>query len=63
MGKLIVLLIGFFIVMLASISIYDARKIAINNFNEGETNSATKTLKIVGYVLALIGMSLIYIAK
>ena len=61
MGKIIIDLIGLIVIVSGIIAIYDAREIAINHFNEGETNEAVKLLKTVGFIVVFIGMGVIYI--
>ncbi len=64
MKDIIFILIGIIITLLAVIMIYDARKIATNMFSSNETNETTKMLKIVGFIILLIGLGIIYtIAK
>ena len=57
----IVDLIGAIIVMLGVILIYDARPITKKLFSFGDQNEGTLGLKIVGYVVAIIGALLVYI--
>lgn len=57
----IVDLIGAIIVMLGVILIYDARPITKKLFSFGDQNEGTLGLKIVGYVIAIIGALLVYI--
>lgn len=40
--------------------IYDARTIAKDRFSSNEINETTKMLKIVGFIVALIGALIIY---
>lgn len=61
MKDIIFILIGIIITLLAVIMIYDARKIATNMFSSNETNETTKMLKIVGFIILLIGLGIIYI--
>lgn len=60
MKNIIFILIGIIITLLAVIMIYDARKIATNMFSSNETNETTKMLKIVGFIILLIGLGIIY---
>ena len=57
----IVDLIGAIIVMLGVILIYDARPITKKLFSFGDQNEGSLGLKIVGYVIAIIGTLLVYI--
>ena len=62
MLKNIIILIGLIIIGIGVIAIFDARKIATKLFNQGETNNATRTLKIVGFILFIIGAIIIIIS-
>ncbi len=57
----IVDLIGAIIVMLGVILIYDARPITKKAFSFGDQNEGALGLKIVGYVISLIGAIIVYI--
>ncbi len=57
----IVDLIGAIIVMLGVILIYDARPITKKVFSFGDQNDGALGLKIVGYLIAIIGALLAYI--
>lgn len=60
MIKIISMLIGFIIIMSGVIMIFDARKLTKKWFSFHEQNESTKWLKIVGFVLFVIGMIVIY---
>ena len=53
--KLVSKLIGFIIVMLGVIMIYDARILTKKFFGFGDQNEASNGLKILGFILAIIG--------
>lgn len=53
--KIIMQIISLIIVAVGVIMIYDARKISKKWFSFGEQNSTTKVLKIVGFIIAIIG--------
>ena len=57
----IVDLIGAIIVMLGVILIYDARPITKKLFSFGDQNEGSLGLKIVGFIVAIIGALLVYI--
>ena len=61
MGKIILILLSTIIIAISVTMIYDARMIAQKMFSSNETNETTKTLKIVGFVITIIGMSIIYV--
>ncbi len=57
----IVDLIGGIISMFGIILIYDARLITKRFFSFGDQNEGTLGLKIVGYVISMIGALILYI--
>ena len=61
MEKIILILLSTIIIAISVTMIYDARTIAQKMFSSNETNETTKTLKIVGFVITIIGMSIIYV--
>lgn len=58
--KIISMLIGFIIIMLGVIMIFDARKLTKKWFSFHEQNESTKWLKIGGLILFVIGMLILY---
>lgn len=60
MWNLIVLIIGLVLAILGVISIYDARQIAKKLFGFGDQNEAAAGLKILGFIMAVIGTLIIY---
>lgn len=56
----ILFLIGTIIAMLGVILIYDARPITKKMFGFGDQNEATLGLKLMGFLLSIIGMLLVY---
>lgn len=61
MGKIIVIILGLVIVAISVVLVYDARLIATEMFSSNEINETTKTLKIVGFVVLLIGLGIVYL--
>ena len=59
MWNLIVLIIGLALTVLGVISIYDARQIAKKLFGFGDQNEAAAGLKILGFIMAVIGTLII----
>lgn len=53
--KMIVTIIGLIIMALGVICIFDARNLTKKWFSFGDRNDGAKTLKIVGFVMAVIG--------
>lgn len=55
----IVLILGTLICLVGVVSIYDARIITARMFGFGDQNEATLGLKMIGFVLAIIGALII----
>ncbi len=60
MKETIFLIVGLILAVIGVISIYDARDISKKIFGFGDQNEATFGLKIIGFILAIIGSLLIY---
>ncbi len=60
MVKFIFLIIGLILSVIGVIFIYDARSIATKLFSFGDKNEASAGLKILGFVMAMIGALVIY---
>ena len=56
-----VVIIGVLIALLGVITIYDARLLTKKLFGFGDQNEASMGLKIVGFILAIIGGLVIYL--
>ena len=56
MEKTIALLIAFIIIAIGVIFIYDARILVKKLFGFGDQNEATSGLKILGFILSIIGV-------
>ena len=54
-------LIGVIIIALGVVCVYDARKLVNKFFSTSDTNSAVRTMKIVGFVVAIIGGVLVIV--
>ena len=57
------ILIGVLIVLLGKIMIYDARILTKKFFGFGDQNEATSGLKILGFIVAIVGGLIIYFVK
>lgn len=55
------IIIGLAIALVGVISIYDARLLTKKLFGFGDQNEASMGLKILGFILAIIGGLVIYI--
>lgn len=53
--NIVIKIIGLIIVALGVTMIYDARKLSKKWFSFGDRNSSVKILKIVGFILSIIG--------
>ncbi len=60
MFQLIVKLIGLLMILCGVILIYDARIITKRFFGFGDQNEASSGLKILGFVLSMLGALAIY---
>lgn len=63
MVKLVLILFSTIIMAIAVKMIYDARVIAKKMFSSNETNETSRILKIVGFIILLIGLGIIYAIK
>ncbi len=54
-------LIGIIVIAIGIVFVYDARKLSGKFFGTGDANDATKTFKIVGFFVAVIGSVLVLI--
>lgn len=57
------ILIGVLIVLLGIMMIYDARILTKKFFGFGDQNEATSGLKILGFIVAIVGGLIIYFVK
>ena len=57
------ILIGVLIVLLGIIMIFDARILTKKFFGFGDQNEATSGLKILGFIVAIVGGLIIYFVK
>ena len=63
MGVLIIKIIGLIIVALGVIGIYDARDLSQKFFSNSDKNNSAKILRIFGFIIAIIGAVIVYLAK
>ena len=54
-ANIIVKIIGFFVLAIGVVLIYDARRISEKRFSFEDRNTSTKMLKIIGFGISLIG--------
>ena len=60
MFQIVIKLIGIIMVLIGVIIIYDARILTKKFFGFGDQNEASKGLKILGFIIAIIGGLIIY---
>lgn len=60
MVKTILFILGIVLSTIGVILVYDARSITKKAFGFGDQNEATAGLKILGFVMAMIGALIIY---
>lgn len=63
MFQIIIKLIAAIMVLLGVIMIFDARVITKKFFGFGDQNEASSGLKILGFIVAIIGALIIYFNK
>ena len=63
MIQVILRLIGIIIVLIGVIMIYDARIITKRFFGFGDQNEGSSGLKILGFIISIIGGFIIYFIK
>jgi hypothetical protein len=61
--EIVLKLIGIIIIAIGIICVYDARRITNRFFSTSDTNTATRNLKIVGFIIALIGSAIFIFVK
>lgn len=60
MFQIIVKLIGLIMLLIGVILIYDARILTKKFFGFGDQNEASSGLKILGFILSILGATIIY---
>ena len=60
MLKIVIKIIGLIMVLIGIIMIYDARILTKKFFGFGDQNEASNGLKILGFIIAIIGGLIIY---
>ena len=60
MGKIILLIIGLLIAIFGVIMIFDARLLTQKLFGFGDQNEATAGLKIIGFIVAILGGLIVF---
>ena len=60
-GKLILIVVGMILALIGVIMIFDARIITKKLFSFGDQNEGVLGLKIVGFIIAIIGGGIIFL--
>ncbi|MFR2570550.1 MAG: hypothetical protein ACLS90_02455 [Clostridia bacterium] len=63
MFQLVVKLLGILMILMGIILIYDARIITKRFFGFGDQNEASSGLKILGFMIAMLGAFIVYMVK
>ncbi len=53
--------IGLIVLAVGVVCVYDARKITKKFFSTSDINNSTKTVKLVGFIVSLIGGIVVFI--
>lgn len=59
--EIVIRLIGYILIAIGVVCIFDARKITKKRFSFGDRNEGTKVLKVVGFVVSIVGVIIILI--
>ena len=60
MGQVVIMLIALVLVAIGVVCIFDARLITKKMFSFGDQNEGSMGLKILGFILAIIGAFIFY---
>lgn len=59
--KIAFVLLGLIFITIGVICIYDARMLTKKLFSFQDINEGTKTLKVFGFIISILGMSVMYV--
>lgn len=59
-GKVILMFIGLLLAMVGVIMVYDARILTKKLFSFGDQNEASSGLKILGFIIAIVGGLIVF---
>lgn len=62
MGQIILMIIAIVLVALGVVCIFDARLITKKAFSFGDQNEGSLGLKMLGFIIAMVGALIFYIA-
>ena len=63
MLKIVLMILGIILALVGVTLVFDARRLTKKLFGFGDQNEATSGLKILGFVLAIIGTLILYFNK
>ena len=63
MINIVVKILGILLVLTGVILIYDARNITKKCFGFGDQNEGSSGLKIIGFIIAIVGGIIIFVVK
>lgn len=63
MINIVVKILGILLVLTGVILIYDARNITKEFFGFGDQNEGSSGLKIIGFIIAIVGGIIIFVVK
>lgn len=63
MLKTVLMILGIILALVGVIMAFDARRLSKKLFGFGDQNEATSGLKILGFILAIIGTLILYFNK
>ncbi len=59
-GNVVILIVSSLIALLGTVMVYDARRITRKLFSFGDQNDASMGLKMLGFIIAMIGALIFY---
>ena len=59
-GNVVILIVSSLIALLGTVMVYDARRSTRKLFSFGDQNDASMGLKMLGFIIALIGALIFY---
>ncbi len=59
-GNVVILIVSSLIALLGTVMVYDARRITKKLFSFGDQNDASMGLKMLGFIIAMIGALIFY---
>ena len=63
MVNIVIKIVGILLVLAGVVLIYDARNITKKFFGFGDQNEGSSGLKIIGFIIAIVGGVIIFVVK